>query len=208
MAEQNKNNAQTETGYDEEQMDDDQKASSKRKYYMNYRCKERASMSRQKTQAVKAKDRERKWKSSPSTPLPDLPKSPTSYTNLITNLVENTTPRRQSMLRKSGLRLSEERHAVEDTISGVKALTSTLKKKRSKMSQSVKHRLAQTLFALKNRKTQAAILNVSHRAKILQKYQLQPKKHFHLALSKRSMTFTEIQEYLQSVQRRDKKGEV
>ena len=115
--------------------------------------------------------------SSEPTSYQGLPSTPKSYSKLVTKLVDNTTPIRQNMLRKAGIRPLCERKAVEETLSGVKKLTLSIKGKRSKKFLAIRDELSCHLFSTEHKNTQASRLNVSLRDKILQKYHLHPRKY-------------------------------
>ena len=109
---------------------------SKRQCYSKYRREQRSKMSCQKKQAIQEKDRKRNYVEStpefPSTPGQlEIPTTPTSHSNMVKSLVDKITPRRQNILWQVGIRLIDERKAVEATISGVKKPTLSIKGKRS-----------------------------------------------------------------------------
>ena len=120
------------------------------------------------------KDRKRKHAEStpefPSTPGQlEIPTTPTSYSNMVKNLVDKITPRRQNVLRRVGIWPIYEWEALEAMISGVDKLTSSNKGKRSKDALKLHKQISYTLFS-KYHQSQLRILNLSKRANILWKY--------------------------------------
>ena len=81
-------------------------------------------------------------------------------------------------MRKAGIRPKTERRTVEETIEGVKNLTSSVKKKRSKVLLGVQETFSSEMFSKKStKKSLGKLLNLNRKAKILQKYQIRPKPY-------------------------------
>ena len=82
-------------------------------------------------------------------------------------------------MRKEGIRPSEERHSVENTVSGIKTLTSNVYQKRSKEALDIKQQLDHSLFTpLRSTEqiVQRSLLNISRRTMIARKL-IQTKKN-------------------------------
>lgn len=115
----------------------EKKKKDRTEYYRKYREKKRQEMSRQKKQAIKAKDRVRKSCSKKTTAATTTPDSPEAYSSFIEGLIENCSPKKRQNLAKKGIRSRKDRETVDTCIKRVRKLIGSLKQRRCKRLKQV-----------------------------------------------------------------------
>ena len=90
-------------------------------------------MSRQKRQAVRAKERRRK-----RLPLDDnVPQSPLYYAEFVSDLIHNCSP--EKVLQEKGITTNDDRKITDTALKGVRNLFRNMKHKRSNEVKGVKN---------------------------------------------------------------------